>query len=387
MGKIIPRQLFARAFVFLGFVPKRKMEHYVKQSRQTLYFVNVWVDFAFIGGSSIALYFLLRFFHSGVRTDTVYEIGLLLLWVINWPHFAATNFRLYQSRHNMMQYPLTSFLVPAVILVGVVYSFLSLDYMAPLFVKFLLFWSPYHYCGQTVGITQIYSRRASYTMNRLEKGALQFFIFGSYFILITAGNISTEGGTYFGIPVPGLGLPAWTLQVSKTVTWSAGALLVGLIVRWCIQNKKILPPIVLLPAVVHYFWFVEASKLPAFLEFIPVFHGLQYLLIVWAMQLKDKMDRYGIRPSRSYVKRETLRWLALIIIQGIVLFKILPFLCSLFGFETIISMAIFTAGVQIHHFFADGVIWKLRYASISSPLMVSLSELIKPKPKFGKRAA
>jgi hypothetical protein len=34
-------------------------------------------------------------------------------------------------------------------------------------------------------------------------------------------------------------------------------------------------------------------------------------------------------------------------------------------------------GVQIHHFFVDGVIWKLKNKSVASPLMVNLADLLR----------
>jgi hypothetical protein len=50
-------------------------------------------------------------------------------------------------------------------------------------------------------------------------------------------------------------------------------------------------------------------------------------------------------------------------------------------FESTGASAAFVTGVilsavQIHHFFVDGVIWKLKSPAVSSPLMVNLNELV-----------
>ena len=61
---------------------------------------------------------------------------------------------------------------------------------------------------------------------------------------------------------------------------------------------------------------------------------------------------------------------------GAVLFWALPRLlveASGLPLSTVEGIAI--AGVQIHHFFVDGVIWKLRDARVSAPLMVTLYDL------------
>jgi hypothetical protein len=39
------------------------------------------------------------------------------------------------------------------------------------------------------------------------------------------------------------------------------------------------------------------------------------------------------------------------------------------------SLGVVLAAIQIHHFFVDGVIWKLRRTSVSSPLMENVPSL------------
>jgi hypothetical protein len=46
-----------------------------------------------------------------------------------------------------------------------------------------------------------------------------------------------------------------------------------------------------------------------------------------------------------------------------------------------LALGVTAAGVQIHHFFVDGVIWKLKRKTVASPLMVNISELLSaPNP-------
>ncbi|MBI3894121.1 MAG: hypothetical protein HY303_21590, partial [Candidatus Wallbacteria bacterium] len=84
-----------------------------------LYFVNAFVDHAVIGGVSIAAWALLATCHSGERTPAVFGLSAALLWVCNWPHFAATSYRLYHSPDNVRQYPMTALAVPWLVLAGV----------------------------------------------------------------------------------------------------------------------------------------------------------------------------------------------------------------------------------------------------------------------------
>jgi hypothetical protein len=100
-----------------------------------VYFVNAWVDVAMIGGLSILTLLLLRLLHGAERTPAIYTISTVLLWIGNWPHFSATNYRLYGQMAHLRQYPVTALVLPFVVLAGVAASFASPEVIAPLFIK------------------------------------------------------------------------------------------------------------------------------------------------------------------------------------------------------------------------------------------------------------
>ena len=141
----------------------------------SLYFVNAFVDFSVIGGLSIVAYLVLAYLilylklQNNERVVQGITITALLAWVCNWPHFSATNYRLYHSIGNIMQYPLTALLVPWLILVTMIGAILSPLVIAPMFVKLFFWWSSYHFCGQSFGITMIYARRAGFSIGRWER--------------------------------------------------------------------------------------------------------------------------------------------------------------------------------------------------------------------------
>jgi len=165
-----------------------------------------------------------------------------------------------------------------------------------------------------------------------------------------------------------------------------GLLFLLLVVNWCVSNRRVLPPIVLLPAGAQLLWFVVGAGDANFNAFVPFFHSLQYLLIAWSMHLKERLDTKGIEPSRRYVARETLRWGVLIVAAGAFLFWMLPHtLASSTGLGFQVAAPIVLAAVQIHHFFVDGVIWKLKNPKVSSPLLVNLEQLVRPHASSSRR--
>lgn len=342
-----------------------------------LYFVSGPVDYLLIGVLSIVTFVLLRIFYTGDRTNAVITLALQFAWIVNWPHFAATSYRLYHSKANVDQYPMTALAIPWVILAGVLGCFAFPKVLAPYFVKLVAIWSPYHFSGQTLGICLLYSRRAGLKFEKAERFALSAFIYGTFI----AQTIRTETGRQMfddsGIAYPSIGLPDWANTAANAWMILMGAVLVLLVARWCWRRKKAMPPIVLLPAATQFVWFVPGSNWQSFAEFVPFFHSLQYLVIAWSMQLREKLDLSPrLKPSPRYVLTESGRWWAINFVVGACLFFFIPRLIArVFGLSEAFSTGIIVGGVQLHHFFIDGVIWKLKRKTVSSPLMGTLSDL------------
>jgi hypothetical protein len=351
-----------------------------RRGRQALYFVNAPVDFALAGGVSIATFLLLRMFHSGQRGEAIYTTAAALSWVVNWPHFSATSYRLYHDRAHVRQYPVTALLIPWLVLAAVIGSVLSPTLVAPYFIKLYLTWSPYHFSGQTLGVTLIYARRAGFPIGPRERLALSTFIFGSFATQNARFEVNPAGAQYYGITYPGLGLPEWTVTALSTAMYAGGAVFLILAARWCLKERRWLPPVVLLPAATQYVWFIPGNSWASFQEFVPFFHSLQYLLIAWSVQLKEKLDKDHLTPGVNYVVWESARWGALNVVGGAILFFMLPRLVAEAGVDLTFATGVVLTGVQIHHFFVDGVIWKLRRTTPASPLMVNLADMLGPAP-------
>jgi hypothetical protein len=60
---------------------------------------------------------------------------------------------------------------------------------------------------------------------------------------------------------------------------------------------------------------------------------------------------------------------------GATLFWVLPHIGAHFGRSYAFSTAVILAVVQLHHFFVDGVIWKLKNPRVQSPTMTTLRQL------------
>ncbi|WP_455222050.1 hypothetical protein [Kaarinaea lacus] len=350
-----------------------------KSSKRTRYFVNAPIDFFFIGGASFIMFGFLLLFYTDARTPEVITAAVMLSWAINWPHFSMSTYRLYQSRSNIKQYPITAYVIPFVVLGGVALSFSFPDIVAPYYVKLFMLWSPYHFSGQTLGITFIYAMRSGIKLSNMERKVITSFVLGTYFLSTIRAETSREGYTFYGVQYPSMQIPQWIAKIAEYAMWAAFIAFIAMIVYWSYRNRRILPLMVILPAATQYLWFVQSVYMPSFQEFVPMLHSLQYILIAWGIQLKEKMDVKHIEPSKRYVATETTRWFVINFIGGAILFYFLPDIGVALGYTSLFSIAIVYAAIQIHHFFVDGVIWKLKNKTVSHPLMMTFEELTEPR--------
>jgi hypothetical protein len=170
-------------------------------------------------------------------------------------------------------------------------------------------------------------------------------------------------------------LPRWFDAATQAVMATAALVFAGFAFAWCRRQRRALPPIVLLPAMAHFVWFVPGVGVKAFFVIIPLFHSLQYLLVAGVVQLKRRIDVAGRDRSWRRIGAEALRWGSRNIVGGVVLFVGIPLLFSWESLPFLSVAGIVAAAVNIHHFFVDGVIWKLRDASNTSALTMNVAEL------------
>ncbi len=343
------------------------------------YFVNLPVDLALMGGLSMALYGTLWLLDLTARSAAVISLGASLVWVINYPHFSATSYRLYRSVENMRQYPLTAYVTPVVLLIGALLSLTSPTVVAPYFVKTFQVWSPYHFSGQTFGLGMLYARRTGRAMPPLERQCLRWFILSTCISLVATVETGQRQYQFFGVTYPAFGLPVWVSTVALFAMYALGALVLGLFVLVPLARRQRVPWMVLLPAATQFVWFGLGQRLPSFAEFIPAFHSLQYLLVAWSVQLKERLDENRSSGSLTFVSTESAHWALTNVLGGVALFWGLPHAFTwMGGYDIALTTAVFFSAIQIHHFFVDGVIWKLKNPRVLSPLMAGLHDVLHP---------
>lgn len=339
-----------------------------------LYLVGPGVDALVMGGASVLLYAACRLLEGGAGATALtsaWETVAVVVAALNGAHFAATSYRLYRSREAMRQFPLTTALVPLVVLAGVAASFRWPLAIAPYFIKLFLLWSPYHYSGQTTGLSSLYARRAGSALEPGERRALEGFVFGTFLASAARAEAQLNRFDYFGIAYPSFGLPAWvaTACTAAMILCAAAFLILAL------RRRSALPWIVFVAPVAQFVWFVLGPKSALFYPLVPLFHGAQYLFVSWFLHLQERRLEGAPRGVAS-AARESAFWGAGSLAGYLLLFLALPRLLSATtGVSFYFATAVFTGGVQLHHFFVDGVIWRLRTPHLAKAMTASLSEV------------
>ncbi len=362
----------------------------MEKPQTPLYFTNFWTDFLFMGGLSILAFPLFYLFKGEIDVKTVMMMALGFNFVINFPHFFATSFRLYRSKENMRQFPFTSTVLPFLLLIVTILCFVFPSAYAPYVVALYLIWSPYHFSGQTVGLTMVYGRRSGFFIGKWQRLCLSSFVFGTFLTLYAEYGAGArlgfdalfangDLGRYFGLTF--INIPAAEIFVTLcyAIMISGGLGFLYFLGEWAKAENKSVPLILLTPAIAQLCWFITAQKLGlfAFAALVAMFHSIQYLYVAWAVQLKEKYSDNPDELTERKAVMETGLWYFYNILGGLAFFVGLPFVFHFFtGAEPLFTMGIIFAMVQIHHFFVDGVIWKLRSPAAFSALTVNIPEWI-----------
>jgi hypothetical protein len=290
-----------------------------------------------------------------------------LALVINYPHYMATIYRAYRTRESIARYRSVT-LYCTIVLIALLLVAHELYGLVPWLVTIYLTWSPWHYMGQNFGLSMMFIHRNGLKASRNDRNALWIAFIASYVLIFLRVHTAASTDPF----VISLGLPASLLDVLRiplTLVFFAGMIPLGRLIRqagW----KAMLAPVTL------YFTQFLWSVLPTVLFFLTKFGVPQLIYSVAVLAMMHCAQYLWVTNyyARQEAKAESTAWhwqtyLGVLVIGGIALFIPGPWLASYaFGRDFAMSVQIFIAVVNIHHFILDGAIWKLRDTKIRSVL-------------------
>ena len=298
-----------------------------------------------------------------------------LVWAVNYPHFAATSYRLYRSRETIRQFPVTAVGVPLMLVGAAAAALVSPTDFAPWLVKIFLLWSPYHYAGQAIGLTLMYARRCHWVISRSFRALLIGTLLATFVTATSRYEVVGARTPFFGVDAPSLGVPAWVYPTSRLVMWVLAAACGLSLAASAFRRRRIPPVAMLIPVLAQFLWLIANSP-GAYALLVPAFHSLQYLYVGWVVQLAVRPQRLAGRAPLISLTGASAWWFAVNVVGGVGLFWLLPRVGTIGGASLGVATAIMLTVVQIHHFFVDGVIWKLSASDGRSALTATVRDAV-----------
>ena len=314
------------------------------------------VDFLCVGGLSLIV--LVPLLVSGQA-----ELGFVtiagLVWIqtlINTAHFMASYRIVYRDRAMIMKHKWAAIGVPAIML-----GFIALALATESTVLVVLFFAvssgylAWHYTGQAWGMMASYGRLGGLSFDKSER-----LLIRTSLRIMLAWHVTWF--LHYAIKNPAVLEPVNALYaVVSGATIIAFALgLVGLAKAWRRTGK--LPPVrALVPWLAIFAWYAAVARWGiAGLFLVQLAHAIQYLEFPARVELNrtsaNKAARLGTHMLLYAAALLALSFAITVIVPGPAMSVVTDALGIAQGSAAPVLILYF---INIHHYFTDGVIWKI----------------------------
>ena len=304
------------------------------------------------------------------------EIGIgttiVLAALIDWPHFTVSYLLLYSSKDRVKRYPGASWVVPGVLLACSLFAWVTTPQLAvtvpglgavgmvaamQLVAFVYLAW---HYTGQAFGTTIAFFHVAGISLTAAERtqiGAGCRALLAFHVVFTIKYTFDTQASPTPEVVNSILGI---ALVVASAV--SVIAAVVGLRTFWRLRMRvgKDFPTRAIVPWVALYAWYIVwgVSAEPATILAVQLFHALQYACFPARVGI-NSLSEAGIHGAWPLWARISSIFVGLVV-AGFVLFEVPAMVLSTSStVPTLVAVS-----VNIHHYYIDSVIWKLRDPTI-----------------------
>jgi hypothetical protein len=332
------------------------------------YLISPPVDFALVGGLGLLTFFLL--FVLLPPTQAMAERWLVaavvsgLALFIADPHFIASYQLLYKGwrgklkeggRAQYRRYIIAGVVVPALLAAYFLYAFITRnDALFGSAIAAMLVLVGWHYVKQAYGVFMLLS-----SLKEIRYSAWQrrFLLWNSYVAwlfyccaLFTSFPVQQAAGADY-IQAPGALAIRYTLPslpfLQDVLAYLTGitfflSIMAILVMAW---EKPNWSKTAAAGYFSMYYFLLFAGLHPLWILFYPLFHGLQYLLFV-----------YALKRGETRNAREVRVFFGLALVIGILAFAAVPLLLEqMVLLPLTVCAAVF---INIHHYFIDSVIWR-----------------------------
>ena len=342
--------------------------------------ISPLIDALCVGGLSLLL--LLPLLLSG-RSDLVI-VGLgMQAWIaalVNMPHFMASYRLIYRSRETIDAHRWAAIYVPLLLIAYIAFAVWR-SQETDLYVSILMTvqgaYLAWHYTGQAWGMMATYVYLDGRSFQPLER----LLIRGGLYLLL-AWHVAWFfrwgfGTTRFGPLLEALYLLMTLLSAVALALGIAGLALMR------IRTGRFPPVKALLAWGAIFVWYAAMARDPRAIFWVQIAHALQYLIFPFRVEI-NRTKRNTTAPSR--VVTHMAIYLIVLLAVSVAMAVWIParamdvvanWLGRRPGEVTALSVLAF---LNIHHYFTDGVMWKLRNPAVRADLFGHLPQPAPSKP-------
>lgn len=293
--------------------------------------------------------------------------------LVNMPHFLASYRMVYRTRETIRAHPWAAIWVPSLLLtacIGAVIASRRTDWPVSALMTLSSSYLAWHYTGQAWGMIATFTYLDGASFEPRERRLVRW----SLYILMAWHVVwffHLGYRDYFDLTPVYEGLSVLT----------ALALAMGLAGFWLHRRRvgRFAPLRAWVPWVAIFIWYATMAKvgLPA-LFFVQIAHALQYLIFPFRVEVNRTRREEG-GASKEHLAKHMAVYVALLLAGSLVAAIALPL-----GAMAVVTNWVGTRPGQvvgfmintffnIHHYFTDGVAWKLRNPQVREDLFGHLA--------------
>jgi hypothetical protein len=331
------------------------------------------IDVAPVGGLSIVLAAVLLATRVPFVRHTPPVAAYILTAAVVWPHFAASYRLLYATRESIRRYRKASVFFPGILLCFAAFAVVR-SATTPVYVDLMsLVASVYlarHYTGQAWGMMASFSFVEGSPFTAREREVCRWSL-----NLLMLWQVTWALGIGVADVAPALSAPARWMD-ARVDTVAALSFAVGLVgLGMMARRLRASPPArVIVPWLALYFWYALLRRDVGNLLFVQLAHALQYL--VFPMRIEHTRQVGGAMPVKPGF---AALWLGALTLVGVALFAGIPELFRVSyveaggaGDTSAAFLSAFVSFVNIHHYFIDGCLYKLKNPEVRRDLFAHL---------------
>ena len=304
---------------------------------------------------------------TGDLSNFVLPISVAGSIMFNYPHIAATWVELYGDSGTRRQHPYVSYLAPAALVTAVVLSASQASILTVLVNVYTLF-VVQHFTAQSFGIVMIYCKKNQCKLDSGERTQIKH-LFQSIMLYGITRQFAQSGAmdSSFGFNQTVLAVfPVWvSAAMFVLVILAVLRLSVTLAKRFADGSGTLpLPAYVLLATTMAVFLLGPDFFGKLWLLVPAFFHASQYLVVTTACRMsraeRDSTSQTNEKFGGVIKGLETVEYICLCVLLGFAVFALFKFGAQLSGLTEASAITATTCAIGLHHFLADGFLWRGR---------------------------